>query len=36
VLHDRSDGWRIPLALMVVLMIPQIIAGIAAGRDRQV
>jgi CP family cyanate transporter-like MFS transporter len=36
VLHDRSDGWRVPLALMVVLMIPQIIAGIAAGRDRQV
>ena len=35
-LHDRSGGWRIPLALMVLLMIPQIIAGVAAGRDRQV
>jgi CP family cyanate transporter-like MFS transporter len=35
-LHDRSGGWRVPLALMMVLMIPQIIAGIAAGRDRQV
>jgi CP family cyanate transporter-like MFS transporter len=35
-LHDRTGGWRIPLALMVLLMIPQIIAGIAAGRDRQV
>ena len=29
-------GWRAPLALMVALMIPQIIAGLAAGRDRQV
>jgi CP family cyanate transporter-like MFS transporter len=36
VLHDRTDGWRLPLALMVLLMIPQIAAGIAAGRDRQV
>ncbi|WP_433296106.1 MFS transporter [Actinoplanes sp. CA-030573] len=36
VLHDHTDGWRVPLALMVGLMIPQIIAGVAAGRDRQV
>jgi CP family cyanate transporter-like MFS transporter len=35
-LHDRTGGWRAPLALMVILMIPQIIAGLAAGRDRQV
>jgi hypothetical protein len=35
-LHDRTGGWRLPLALMVVLMVPQIIAGIAAGRDRRV
>jgi CP family cyanate transporter-like MFS transporter len=35
-LHDHTDGWRAPLALMVVLMVPQIIAGLAAGRDRQV
>jgi MFS transporter, CP family, cyanate transporter len=35
-LHDRTDGWRVPLALMVLLMIPQIIAGIIAGRDRQI
>jgi CP family cyanate transporter-like MFS transporter len=36
VLHDQTDGWRVPLALMIALMIPQGIAGIAAGRDRQV
>ncbi|MFC4068238.1 CynX/NimT family MFS transporter [Actinoplanes subglobosus] len=35
-LHDASGGWRVPLALMVALMIPQIIAGIAAGRNRQI
>ena len=35
-LHDRTGGWRVPLAVMVVLIVPQIVAGIAAGRDRQV
>jgi CP family cyanate transporter-like MFS transporter len=35
-LHDATDGWRAPLALMVLLMGPQIIAGYLAGRDRQV
>jgi CP family cyanate transporter-like MFS transporter len=35
-LHDGTDGWQAPLALMVVLMVPQIIAGMYAGRDRQV
>ncbi|MET0425654.1 MAG: MFS transporter [Actinoplanes sp.] len=35
-LHDRTDGWRAPLALMVALMIPQIIAGTLAGRNRQI
>jgi len=36
VLHDRTDGWRVPLALMILLMVPQAVAGMAAGRDRQV
>ncbi|MFG1603306.1 CynX/NimT family MFS transporter [Actinoplanes sp. NPDC049265] len=36
VLHDASGGWRVPLALMVALTIPQIIGGAQAGRDRQV
>jgi CP family cyanate transporter-like MFS transporter len=35
-LHDWSGGWRAPLALMICLMVPQIIAGMVAGRDRQV
>jgi len=36
VLHDHTDGWRVPLALMIALMIPQGVAGVAAGRNRQV
>jgi CP family cyanate transporter-like MFS transporter len=36
VLHDRTDGWRVPLALMIALMIPQLIAGLLAGRNRQI
>jgi CP family cyanate transporter-like MFS transporter len=36
VLHDHTGGWRVPLAVMVMIMIPQIAAGIAAGRDRHV
>ncbi|MEU4557002.1 MFS transporter [Actinoplanes sp. NPDC023936] len=35
-LHDATDGWRAPLAVMLVLTIPQIIAGVYAGRDRQI
>ncbi|MBB2942557.1 CP family cyanate transporter-like MFS transporter [Actinoplanes lutulentus] len=35
-LHDATDGWRAPLAVMVALMVPQMIAGYQAGRNRQV
>lgn len=35
-LHDWSDGWRVPLGLMVALMVPQMVAGMIAGRDRQI
>jgi CP family cyanate transporter-like MFS transporter len=35
-LHDWSHGWRLPLGLMIALMVPQIIGGMVAGRDRQV
>jgi CP family cyanate transporter-like MFS transporter len=35
-LHDRSGGWRVPLTLAVALLLPQLLAGLAAGRNRQV
>ncbi|HWS37587.1 MAG TPA: MFS transporter [Actinoplanes sp.] len=35
-LHDWSGGWRLPLGFMVALMIPQVIAGFLAGRNRQI
>ncbi len=35
-LHDATDGWKAPLAIMIGLMVPQIIAGFFAGRDRQI
>jgi len=35
-LHDHTNGWRVPLALMIALMIPQGIAGVTAGRNRQI
>ncbi|BCJ52764.1 MFS transporter [Actinoplanes sp. NBRC 14428] len=35
-LYQHSGGWRVPLALMVALMVPQMIAGFLAGRDRQI
>jgi CP family cyanate transporter-like MFS transporter len=34
-LHDRSGGWRVPLALTIALLLPQLLAGLAAGRNRQ-
>jgi CP family cyanate transporter-like MFS transporter len=34
--HEVSGGWRVPLGVMVVLMVPQLVAGMAAGRDRQI
>jgi CP family cyanate transporter-like MFS transporter len=35
-LHDATESWRAPLAVMVALTIPQMIAGVAAGRNRQI
>lgn len=35
-LYQHTGGWRIPLALMALLMLPQLVAGHFAGRDRQV
>ncbi|MEC4017752.1 MFS transporter [Streptomyces sp. H27-D2] len=35
-LYQHSGGWDLPIALMAALMIPQIAAGIFAGRNRTV
>ncbi|WP_103511022.1 MFS transporter [Streptomyces sp. SM13] len=36
VLYQHSGGWGLPIALMAGLMIPQMAAGILAGRDRTI
>lgn len=36
VLYDRSDGWRLPLAFVLLLLLAQIAAGLLAGRNRQI
>ncbi|WP_374983673.1 CynX/NimT family MFS transporter [Streptomyces fradiae] len=35
-LYQHSGGWTAPLALMAGLMVPQVAAGVLAGRDRTV
>ncbi|MFI6108746.1 CynX/NimT family MFS transporter [Streptomyces sp. NPDC051310] len=35
-LYQHSGGWGTPLALMAGLMVPQMIVGILAGRDRTI
>jgi MFS transporter, CP family, cyanate transporter len=36
VLYQGSGGWGLPIALMAGLMVPQMAAGVLAGRDRSV
>ncbi|MEU9337618.1 MFS transporter [Streptomyces sp. NPDC048290] len=36
VLYQHSGGWGVPIALMAALMIPQILVGLLAGRNRTV
>ncbi|MFI6036689.1 CynX/NimT family MFS transporter [Streptomyces sp. NPDC051315] len=36
VLYQHSGGWGLPLALMAALMVPQMVVGVLAGRDRTV
>ncbi|UZI32064.1 CynX/NimT family MFS transporter [Streptomyces sp. VB1] len=36
VLYQHSGGWGLPIALMAGLLIPQMVAGILAGRDRTI
>ena len=35
-LYEHSGNWRAPLVFMALLMLPQLAAGVFAGRDRQV
>ncbi|MFD7923207.1 CynX/NimT family MFS transporter [Streptomyces sp. NPDC059740] len=35
-LYQHSGGWGQPIALMAALMVPQIVFGVLAGRDRRV
>ncbi|MGK5628080.1 CynX/NimT family MFS transporter [Streptomyces sp. URMC 123] len=35
-LYESSGGWDLPIALMAGLMVPQIVAGVLAGRDRRI
>lgn len=36
VLYQHSGGWGLPIALMAALMVPQMAAGVLAGRDRTI
>ncbi|MFF9409569.1 CynX/NimT family MFS transporter [Streptomyces anandii] len=36
VLYQSSGGWGLPIALMAALMVPQMVVGCLAGRDRTV
>jgi CP family cyanate transporter-like MFS transporter len=36
VLHQHSGGWGLPIALMAGLMVPQMVVGVLAGRDRTI
>lgn len=33
-LHDLSGGWRLPLVVALVMLVPTLIAGLGAGRKR--
>ena len=36
VLYQHSGGWGLPITLMCALLVPQIVVGVLAGRDRTV
>ena len=36
VLYQHSGGWGLPIAFMAALMIPQMVVGVLAGRDRTI
>ena len=34
VVHDATGSWTLPVALLLALLVPQTLAGVAAARDR--
>ena len=36
VLHDATGSWTVPLVLLLALLVPQLVTGALAGRDRTV
>jgi CP family cyanate transporter-like MFS transporter len=36
VLYQSTGGWGVPIALMAALMVPQMVVGVLAGRNRTV
>jgi len=35
-LHDLSGGWQVPIAVLLALLLPQLVAGLVASRARPV
>ena len=35
-LHSVTGGWQIPLAVLIVLLVPELVAGVIASRNRHV
>ncbi len=35
-LHDASGNWTVPLAVLLLLLVPQVVMGFGAGRDQHV
>jgi CP family cyanate transporter-like MFS transporter len=35
VLHAATGGWSVPLVLLLALLVPQLVCGVAAGRPRE-
>ena len=36
VLHDATGGWLVPIVFLLVVLVPQLVAGLVAGRNRYV
>jgi CP family cyanate transporter-like MFS transporter len=36
VLHQATGGWVVPILLLLALLVPQLVAGLAAARDRRI